>query len=193
MWHLLVDQFLSWPSCLSCSVVDECNVPLSRVPLSKWEKTADTGAFSQGSTGQDALCTQMHRDPGDPAHVSLFSLSQDGVEVGHDGRARQWRWSEWKVRPLWLLSVHRLSTFVKSVHSMHRQSNVLEVYCSPLSPGDSTNSQHGDEDSESDSSDASYSSPSKYNSADFQSSLRGFEMSESKRKRLRELEASAFF
>lgn len=133
------------------------------------------------------------RDPGDPAHVSLFSLSQNRVEVGHDGRARQWRWSEWKVRPLWLPSVHRLSTFVKSVHSMHRQSNVLEVYGSPLPPGDSTNSQDGDEDSESNSSDASCSSPSKYNSADFQSSLRGFEMSESKRKRLRELEASAFF
>lgn len=89
-------------------------------------------------------------------------------------------------------SVHRPSTFVKSVHGMHRQPNVLEVYCS-LPPGDSTNSQDGDEDSESDGSDASCSSPSKYNSADFQSSLRGFEMSESKRKRLRELEASAFF
>uniref|UniRef100_UPI0037E893E6 U2 snRNP-associated SURP motif-containing protein isoform X1 n=1 Tax=Semicossyphus pulcher TaxID=241346 RepID=UPI0037E893E6 len=51
----------------------------------------------------------------------------------------------------------------------------------------SSNSQDGNKDSESDSSDDSSSSP-KYDSADFQSSLRSFQMSESKRKRLRELE-----
>lgn len=65
----------------------------------------------------------------------------------------------------------------------------MEMFCSPLPPGDSVNSQDGDEDLESDSSDDSGSS-SKYDSADFQSSLRSFQMSESKRKRLRELEAS---
>uniref|UniRef100_A0A8P4GAR1 Zgc:163098 n=1 Tax=Dicentrarchus labrax TaxID=13489 RepID=A0A8P4GAR1_DICLA len=74
--------------------LDESNIPLSRVPLSKWEKTGDTGTYSQGNT---------------------------------------------------------------------------------------------EEDSESDSSDDSC-SLSKYDSADFQSSLRSFQMSESKRKRLRELE-----
>ncbi|XP_020488939.2 U2 snRNP-associated SURP motif-containing protein isoform X2 [Labrus bergylta] len=51
----------------------------------------------------------------------------------------------------------------------------------------SVNSQEGNKDSESDSSDDSSSSP-KYDSAAFQSSLRSFQMSESKRKRLRELE-----
>uniref|UniRef100_A0A3Q3MYX8 Zgc:163098 n=1 Tax=Mastacembelus armatus TaxID=205130 RepID=A0A3Q3MYX8_9TELE len=54
-------------------------------------------------------------------------------------------------------------------------------------PGNSVNSQERDDDSESDSSDDSCST-SKYDSADFQSSLRSFQMSESKRKRLRELE-----
>ncbi|XP_068600080.1 U2 snRNP-associated SURP motif-containing protein [Brachionichthys hirsutus] len=49
------------------------------------------------------------------------------------------------------------------------------------------NSKDGDEDSESDSSGDSCSSP-KYDNADLQGSLRGFQMSESKRKRLRELE-----
>uniref|UniRef100_A0A3Q3XG43 Uncharacterized protein n=1 Tax=Mola mola TaxID=94237 RepID=A0A3Q3XG43_MOLML len=49
------------------------------------------------------------------------------------------------------------------------------------------NSQDRDEDSKSDSSNDSCSA-SKYDSADFQSSLTRFEMSESKRKRLRELE-----
>lgn len=77
------------------------------------------------------------------------------------------------------------------MHSIHKQSNVLEMYCSPLPPGDSVNSQDGDGDSQSDSSDDSC-SLSKYDSADFQSTLRSFQMSESKRKRLRELEASAF-
>lgn len=56
-----------------------------------------------------------------------------------------------------------------------------------LIPVNSGNSQ--DEDSESDSS-ADSSSLSNYDSAVFQSSLRSFQMSESKRKRLRELEAS---
>ena len=60
---------------------------------------------------------------------------------------------------------------------------------SPSPPGDSVNSQDGDDDSESDSSDDGGGS-SKYDSADFQSSLKSFQMSESKRKRLRELEAS---
>uniref|UniRef100_A0A665U1L0 Zgc:163098 n=1 Tax=Echeneis naucrates TaxID=173247 RepID=A0A665U1L0_ECHNA len=84
--------------------LDDSNVPLSRVPLSKWE-TTNPGTFSQGKWGQDAA----------------------------------------------------------------------------------VNSQDGDEDLECDSSDDSCSS-SKYDSADFQSSLRSFQMSESKRKRLRELE-----
>ncbi|KAF3840850.1 hypothetical protein F7725_006712 [Dissostichus mawsoni] len=53
----------------------------------------------------------------------------------------------------------------------------------------SVNSQDGDDDSESDSSDDGGGS-SKYDSADFQSSLKSFQMSESKRKRLRELEAN---
>lgn len=134
--------------------------------------------------------TKCIHNSGDAAHVSLFSLSQDGVQVGHDGWARQWGCSECKVKPLWLLSVHHLSTFVKSVHSVHSQ--MLEIYCFPIPPRKSINSQDGDDDSESDSSDSSC-SPSKSDSADFQSSLRRFEMSESKRKRLRELEASAFF
>uniref|UniRef100_A0A8C4DGW4 Zgc:163098 n=1 Tax=Dicentrarchus labrax TaxID=13489 RepID=A0A8C4DGW4_DICLA len=56
-----------------------------------------------------------------------------------------------------------------------------------LFPLPSVNSKVGEEDSESDSSDDSC-SLSKYDSADFQSSLRSFQMSESKRKRLRELE-----
>uniref|UniRef100_A0A672ZAF2 Zgc:163098 n=1 Tax=Sphaeramia orbicularis TaxID=375764 RepID=A0A672ZAF2_9TELE len=50
------------------------------------------------------------------------------------------------------------------------------------------NHEEGGEDSESGSSDDSSSSSSKYDSADFQSSLKRFQMSESKRKRLRELE-----
>uniref|UniRef100_A0A3P8RP72 Zgc:163098 n=1 Tax=Amphiprion percula TaxID=161767 RepID=A0A3P8RP72_AMPPE len=58
---------------------------------------------------------------------------------------------------------------------------------SPLLSCDSGNSQDVDEDSESDSSADSCNS-SNYDSAVFQSSLRSFQMSESKRKRLRELE-----
>lgn len=69
---------------------------------------------------------------------------------------------------------------------------VWKIYSSAVPRVDSVNSQDGDEDSESDSSDDSCTS-SKYDSADFQSSLRSFQMSESKRKRLRELEASAHF
>lgn len=65
-----------------------------------------------------------------------------------------------------------------------------QTLCKHISPllccGNSTNSQDSDEDSESDGADE----PSKYHSADFQSSLRSFQMSESKRKRLRELEVS---
>ncbi|XP_062341594.1 U2 snRNP-associated SURP motif-containing protein isoform X1 [Osmerus eperlanus] len=51
----------------------------------------------------------------------------------------------------------------------------------------SGNTKDGDRDSEEDSSDDS-SSPSKYDSVDFKSSLSSFQMSESKRSRLRELE-----
>ncbi|XP_058483040.1 U2 snRNP-associated SURP motif-containing protein [Solea solea] len=51
----------------------------------------------------------------------------------------------------------------------------------------SVNSQHADEDSGSDGTDDSCES-SKYDGVDFQSSLRRFQMSESKRKRMRELE-----
>ncbi|XP_038563719.1 U2 snRNP-associated SURP motif-containing protein isoform X1 [Micropterus salmoides] len=99
--------------------LDESNVPLSRLPLSKWEKTGDTGAFSQAKTESKwDMVVEQH--------------SEDEVNV-------------------------------------------------------SVNSQDGDEDSESDGTDESC-SLSKYDSADFQSSLRSFQMSESKRKRLRELE-----
>lgn len=111
---------------------------------------------------------------------------EDQVKVGQNGRARQRRRSEWKVGSPRLLSVRLVSTFVR-----HR-SDDLEVYASTLRLGNSANSPDG-ENSESDSSNASCSSPSKYDSVDFQSSLRGFEMSESKRKRLRELEASDCF
>lgn len=52
----------------------------------------------------------------------------------------------------------------------------------------SANTKEGDGESEGDSSDDD--SPSKYDSADFKSSLSSFEMSESKRSRLRELEVS---
>ncbi|XP_051256755.1 U2 snRNP-associated SURP motif-containing protein isoform X2 [Dicentrarchus labrax] len=99
--------------------LDESNIPLSRVPLSKWEKTGDTGTYSQAKTESkwDMVVEQDRKD---------------GVNV-------------------------------------------------------SVNSKVGEEDSESDSSDDSC-SLSKYDSADFQSSLRSFQMSESKRKRLRELE-----
>uniref|UniRef100_A0A3Q3A9A9 Zgc:163098 n=1 Tax=Kryptolebias marmoratus TaxID=37003 RepID=A0A3Q3A9A9_KRYMA len=83
-----------------CPMVEESSLPLSGVPLSKWEKTSDTGTFSQGTT---------------------------------------------------------------------------------------CNSQDEDEGSESDSSTDSSNVPN-YDSAVFQSSLRSFQMSEGKRKRLRELE-----
>uniref|UniRef100_A0A8D3AQW6 Zgc:163098 n=1 Tax=Scophthalmus maximus TaxID=52904 RepID=A0A8D3AQW6_SCOMX len=62
----------------------------------------------------------------------------------------------------------------------------LSVLLSPR--GYSVNSQHGEEESEGDSTDDDSCSSIKYDSADFQSSLRSFQMSESKRKRLRELE-----
>uniref|UniRef100_G3QBW7 Zgc:163098 n=1 Tax=Gasterosteus aculeatus TaxID=69293 RepID=G3QBW7_GASAC len=100
--------------------VEESNVPLSTVPLSKWEKTADTGTFSQAKAESK---WDMVVEPNSEAEVN----------------------------------------------------------------GDSVNSQDGDEDSQSDSSDDS-GRLSKYESADFQSSLKSFQMSESKRKRLRELE-----
>ncbi|XP_008274434.1 U2 snRNP-associated SURP motif-containing protein [Stegastes partitus] len=97
----------------------ESNAPLSRVPLSKWEKTGDTRTCSQAKT-ESKWDTVVEQD------------SEDEVNV-------------------------------------------------------SCNSQDGDEDSESDSSADSCNS-SNYDSAVFQSSLRSFQMSESKRKRLRELE-----
>ncbi|XP_069002657.1 U2 snRNP-associated SURP motif-containing protein isoform X1 [Embiotoca jacksoni] len=99
--------------------LDESNAPLSSVPLSKWEKTGDSGTFSQAKSE-----------------------------------------SKW-------------DTVVE--HNSEDEVNV------------SGHSQDGDEDSESDSSADSCSSPN-YDSAVFQSSLRSFQMSESKRKRLRELE-----
>lgn len=68
----------------------------------------------------------------------------------------------------------------------------MESQIYALLPGSSVNSQGGDEGSESDSS-ADSCTLSNCNSADFQSSLRSFQMSDSKRKRLRELEASACF
>lgn len=40
---------------VSCSSVDDGGVPLSRVPLSKWEKSADPGTVFQGTTGPDSL------------------------------------------------------------------------------------------------------------------------------------------
>ncbi|XP_056299925.1 U2 snRNP-associated SURP motif-containing protein [Pseudoliparis swirei] len=97
--------------------LEESSVPLSRVPLSKWEKMTDTGTFSQAKTESkwDAV---------------VEPNTEDEVTV-------------------------------------------------------SVNSK--DEDSQSDSSDDS-SRSSKYESADFQSSLKSFQMSEGKRKRLRELE-----
>ncbi|XP_041807715.1 U2 snRNP-associated SURP motif-containing protein isoform X1 [Chelmon rostratus] len=99
--------------------LDESNVSLSRVPLSKWEKTGDTGTFSQAKT-ESKWDTVLEQESEGEVNVSV-------------------------------------------------------------------NSQDGDEDSESDSSDDSCGS-SRYNSADFQSSLKSFQMSETKRKKLRELE-----
>ncbi|TMS13859.1 U2 snRNP-associated SURP motif-containing protein [Larimichthys crocea] len=99
--------------------LDDGGVPLSRVPLSKWEKSADPGTVFQDKTESkwDKVSTRG---------------GEDEVNV-------------------------------------------------------SVNSQEGDEDSESNSSEDSC-SLSRYDSADFQSALRGFQMSDSKRKRLRELE-----
>ncbi|TKS83946.1 U2 snRNP-associated SURP motif-containing protein 140 kDa [Collichthys lucidus] len=99
--------------------LDDGGVPLSRVPLSKWEKSADPG-----------------------------TVFQDKTE------------SKWDM---------------VSTRGGEDEVNV------------SVNSQEGDEDSESNSSEDSC-SLSRYDSADFQSALRGFQMSDSKRKRLRELE-----
>ncbi|XP_028276843.1 U2 snRNP-associated SURP motif-containing protein isoform X2 [Parambassis ranga] len=97
--------------------LDESNAPLSRVPLSKWEKTGDTRTSSQVKTKWD---TTVEQDSKDEVNVSV-------------------------------------------------------------------DSQGGDEGSESDSS-ADSCTLTNCNSADFQSSLRSFQMSDSKRKRLRELE-----
>ncbi|XP_034055989.1 U2 snRNP-associated SURP motif-containing protein [Gymnodraco acuticeps] len=99
--------------------LEEGSVPLSGVPLSKWEKTVDSGTFSQVMLGSK-----------------------------------------------WDMVVEKTS------------ANEVKV---------SANSQDGDDDSESDSSDDGGGS-SKYDNAYFQSSLKSFQMSESKRKRLRELE-----
>uniref|UniRef100_A0A3Q4IAW9 Zgc:163098 n=1 Tax=Neolamprologus brichardi TaxID=32507 RepID=A0A3Q4IAW9_NEOBR len=80
-----------------------------------------------------------------------------------------------------------LGVTTDDIDGMPCESTVRPEYCSQmdLMPVNSGNSQ--DEDSESDSS-ADSSSLSNYDSAVFQSSLRSFQMSESKRKRLRELE-----
>jgi len=63
----------------------------------------------------------------------------------------------------------------------------------PLCLGCRSGQQDKGSDSDSDSSEADdgddSSSPSKYDSADFENSLRSFQMSEGKRKRLREIEA----
>uniref|UniRef100_A0A4W6CKB4 Zgc:163098 n=1 Tax=Lates calcarifer TaxID=8187 RepID=A0A4W6CKB4_LATCA len=79
-----------------------------------------------------------------------------------------------------------LGVAIDDIDGMPRDEDEVNV-SSAVPRVDSVNSQDGDEDSESDSSDDSCTS-SKYDSADFQSSLRSFQMSESKRKRLRELE-----
>ncbi|XP_053296903.1 U2 snRNP-associated SURP motif-containing protein isoform X1 [Pleuronectes platessa] len=100
--------------------LDEGNAPLSIVPLSKWEKTSDTGTFSDAKA-KSKWDTVAEQDGEDEVNVSVKS-------------------------------------------------------------------QDVEEDSESDSTDEDSGSSSKYESADFQSSLRSFQMSESKRKRLRELE-----
>ncbi|XP_029956603.1 U2 snRNP-associated SURP motif-containing protein isoform X2 [Salarias fasciatus] len=99
--------------------LDESRAALSRVPLSKWEMTGDSGTFPQAKT--DSKWDNVAEPE-----------SEDEVNV-------------------------------------------------------SGNSQDGDEGSDSDSSTESCSS-SNYDSAVFQSSLRSFQMSESKRKKLRELE-----
>uniref|UniRef100_A0A8C6L4M7 Zgc:163098 n=1 Tax=Nothobranchius furzeri TaxID=105023 RepID=A0A8C6L4M7_NOTFU len=72
---------------------------------------------------------------------------------------------------------------------IHYNSDVIYryVYVSPLHPDNSSNSHEEDEDSESDSSADSSGAPN-YDSAVFQSSLKSFQVSESKRKRLREVE-----
>ncbi|XP_030009734.1 U2 snRNP-associated SURP motif-containing protein isoform X2 [Sphaeramia orbicularis] len=101
--------------------LEDSSALLSRVPLSKWEQTSDTGTFS----------------PAKPE-------------------------SKWD--------------------TVEEQDSEDEVNVSRV------NHEEGGEDSESGSSDDSSSSSSKYDSADFQSSLKRFQMSESKRKRLRELE-----
>uniref|UniRef100_A0A3P8YPD5 U2 snRNP-associated SURP domain containing n=1 Tax=Esox lucius TaxID=8010 RepID=A0A3P8YPD5_ESOLU len=74
----------------------------------------------------------------------------------------------------------RRSTFFNDC----RRNFVRGSVSSPLSPHSANTKEEGD--SEADSSDDD--SPSKYDSADFKSSLSSFEMSESKRSRLRELE-----
>ncbi|XP_017287497.1 U2 snRNP-associated SURP motif-containing protein [Kryptolebias marmoratus] len=99
--------------------LEESSLPLSGVPLSKWEKTSDTGTFSQAKTESK---WDTVGDQGDEEKVNV-----------------------------------------------------------------SCNSQDEDEGSESDSSTDSSNVPN-YDSAVFQSSLRSFQMSEGKRKRLRELE-----
>ncbi|XP_034539172.1 U2 snRNP-associated SURP motif-containing protein isoform X2 [Notolabrus celidotus] len=106
---------------LRVAVDDIDGMPLddSTVPLSKWERTGDTGTFSQAVT-ESNWDMVMEQD------------SEDEVNVSVD-------------------------------------------------------SQDANKDSESDSSD-DWGSTAKYDSADFQRSLRRFQMSESKRKRLRELE-----
>lgn len=55
--------------------MDEGSVPVSSVPLSKWEKTTDTGVFSQGKTCQDVTVSSIC--PDHRAYCSLISHSKD--------------------------------------------------------------------------------------------------------------------
>ncbi|KAM9349012.1 LOW QUALITY PROTEIN: U2 snRNP-associated SURP motif-containing protein [Symphorus nematophorus] len=57
--------------------LDESNVPLSGVPLSKWEKTGDTGTFSQAKT-ESKWDMVVDRESEDEVNVSVNS--QDGDE-----------------------------------------------------------------------------------------------------------------
>lgn len=184
-WWLAVTQLS-----LLFSSVDESNVRLSGVPLSKWETTGDVGTFSQGKTGQDVLSII--------SNIPLWSCSLFcSFSKPRLSRSGTW-WCSRTVKMKWTQGEASVVCIKTSVYCCEKRitenttsPKIWRFYGSPLPPGNSVKSQDGGEDSESDSSDDSCSS-SKFESADFQSSLRSFQMSESKRKRLRELEASAF-
>ncbi|XP_056252799.1 U2 snRNP-associated SURP motif-containing protein [Seriola aureovittata] len=57
--------------------LDDSNAPLSRVPLSKWEKTSDTGTFSQAKA-ESKWDIVVEQDSEDEVNVSVNS--QDGDE-----------------------------------------------------------------------------------------------------------------